>query len=157
LHFEANVFTTTAFLWTEEGGTINLGVPGAGITIPSGIPGHGMNTAGDVVGAFAIDPNGALEALVWHVRTPREAVEEIADDVAGLIETAGVGEGEANALVSKLDAAAARLEKGKPAEAVNVLNAFISQVKAMVRSGRLSEAEGQALIDAARAIIAQLP
>lgn len=64
-----------------------------------------------------------------------------------------IGAGNVNALDSKLDVAGASLDRGNDDTAVNQLEAFINQVEALARSGRLSEADAAALIDTARAAI----
>jgi len=48
------------------------------------------------------------------------------------------------------------MDRGNANAATNQLTAFINQVNALIRSGRLSEAQGQSLIDAANTIIAKL-
>ncbi len=152
-------FLTSAFLWTEEAGMLSLNVPGAQSSLLSALAGQGMNNAGDIVG-HGILADGSAQAVVWHVRTrpptPQEAIDAIGDQIGTLTDNATLGEGEANALQAKLDAALARLDKGKPKEAANALHAFINQLEAMVKSGRLSAAEGEALVAAARAIIGQM-
>jgi hypothetical protein len=64
--------------------------------------------------------------------------------------------GNNKSLHSKLDAAMASLSAGNTNAAANQLRAFINEVEAMMRSGRLSATSGQALIAEANAILAQL-
>jgi hypothetical protein len=59
-------------------------------------------------------------------------------------------------LKSKLAAARTRLNAGNTAAAVNVLNAFINEVRDMIATGALTEADGNALITEARRIIASI-
>ena len=61
-----------------------------------------------------------------------------------------------SSLTAKLAAALAALEGGNTGAAVNQLGAFINEVGALVRSRRLSEAEGASLIAAAQAVLDQL-
>ena len=51
------------------------------------------------------------------------------------------------------DAAAKLLEEGNTDAAANLLQAFINQIEAKIRSGKISQEEGQALIDAAESIL----
>jgi probable HAF family extracellular repeat protein len=96
-------------------------------------------------------------ATLWTVplppATPEEAIADAVAEVAGLVDAGTLGQGEANALVTKLDAAQRQLDKGNIGPALNVLAAFINQVDAMVNSGRLTAEEAQPLIDAATAAI----
>lgn len=64
--------------------------------------------------------------------------------------------GNANALISKLENAKKDLEKGHITAACNKLGAFINQVEAFIQSGKLTPAQGQPLIDCAEMIRAAL-
>jgi hypothetical protein len=160
VHNEGLESVARLFLWTEEAGVINLNVPGAHSTFSSPLLGRGMNNSGDILANFWTSYFGDTQAVVWRVRTrpptPQETIDAIAEDVASLPDAGSVSEGEVNALQTKLDAALTRIAKGKPKEAANALDAFVNQVEAMVRSGKLTAGEGQQLIDAAQALIAEL-
>jgi len=58
--------------------------------------------------------------------------------------------------MAKLRAALRQLGSGNRAPAAGQLNAFINEVNALVRSGRLSPQQAQPLIDAAEAALAGL-
>ena len=70
-----------------------------------------------------------------------------------LVESGVLNQGQGIALIAKLDAALAQLDKGNEIAAMNQLQAFTNQVNAFINAGILSPAEGQPLIDAAQAII----
>jgi YVTN family beta-propeller protein len=55
-------------------------------------------------------------------------------------------------LIAKLEEVRAKLDHGKSGAACNQLNAFINQVNAFIKNGSLSQAQGQALIDAVNAV-----
>ena len=59
----------------------------------------------------------------------------------------------ANPLKVKLEAAIAQLERGNTTPAENAFAAFVNQVNALVRSGRLDSAAGQSLLDAVQRIV----
>jgi hypothetical protein len=59
-------------------------------------------------------------------------------------------------LQAKLDRALAALDAGDTAAAIESLQDFVNQVRAFVRTRRLSSAQGQALMDAATAILSLL-
>ncbi len=103
------------------------------------------------------DRNGTDDLYLYELLLPPpERVALLIEDVEQLVLDGTLSEGEGTALTSKLDAAAKSLEKGKNKTATNQLRAFINQVKALVRSGRLSAEEGQTLIDWAQGIIDDL-
>lgn len=68
------------------------------------------------------------------VLTPSQAVQVIADQVAGT-----------NSLKSKLDAAINQLDRGNTTPALGQLNAFLNEADAMVKTGRMSQAMGDSL------------
>jgi hypothetical protein len=76
-------------------------------------------------------------------------------DVGDLVTAGTLGNGEANALTSKLENSIKQMDRGNANAATNQLMAFINQVDALIKSGRLSQAQGQSLIDAANTIIAK--
>jgi parallel beta-helix repeat protein len=77
-----------------------------------------------------------------------DPIEDLIDDVEDL----GLPAGIENSLVSKLENAKKQLEKGHENAAMNLLEAFINQVEAL-RGKKLTDAEADALIQAAQAII----
>ncbi|MBI2833263.1 MAG: Ig-like domain-containing protein [Acidobacteria bacterium] len=65
-------------------------------------------------------------------------------------------QGERSSLTAKLEAAGASLARGNRTAAANQLNAFINEVRALQRSGRLGAAEGDFLAARAQSIVAQI-
>ena len=125
-------------------------------------------TAGDLLGfPVSIDGDTGLvgapqdddassssgSAYVYNVvaLSPVEATGPLITEVESL----DLPEGIQNSLVSKLDAAFDALERGKDDTAVNKLKALINQVEAQ-RGKRISDADVDALIAAAEAIIATI-
>lgn len=99
-----------------------------------------------------LDNPGGIALVSIGPSAPEEIIEEIADDVGDLVSTEALNEGEGQALTSKLDTALKKLDEGNSKAACNVLKAFTNQINAMIKSGRLSEKEGQALIEDANSI-----
>jgi PKD repeat protein len=64
--------------------------------------------------------------------------------------------GQANSLNAKLGAASASIGRGNTGAAANQIAAFINEVQAAVQSGRLTPAQGDALIAYARRILASM-
>jgi hypothetical protein len=105
-------------------------------------------TISDVHTASTSSEGRLTEACISSIM-PRTAAEEVTALVAG----GPLDDGEANALTSKLEAARGQLEKGNVKPVANMLEAFIHQVEAMVKSGRLTAEQAQPLIDSANAAI----
>jgi N-formylglutamate amidohydrolase len=98
------------------------------------------------------DASGTGEAQVI-VRTPADGVGMLADAVRTLIDDGTLARGTGTSLLAKLTAAAGQLERGRAATAVQQLGAFVHEVEALVRSGRLEPAGGGALTALADRIV----
>jgi hypothetical protein len=108
-------------------------------------------TATDNQGAVSID------TATVTVRTSQQQIQLIAIDVLSLVTDGALNQGQGDSLSTKLQKAIAQMDPGgSAATAKNLLNAFINQVQALLASGRITNEEAQSLIDAARAVIAQL-
>jgi hypothetical protein len=70
---------------------------------------------------------------------------------------ADLNKGEQNSLLVKIGGAVEALQEGKNNPAISKLAAFINEVQALQNSGRLPAEVAQPLVDAAEAILAQLP
>ncbi|MFX1483722.1 MAG: hypothetical protein ACFFCP_11120, partial [Promethearchaeota archaeon] len=71
----------------------------------------------------------------------------IISQIEELVESGVLNAGSGNSLIRKLEAASHLIAMGNLQGAFNKLNDFIDQVNALIRSGKLSEEEGQELID----------
>ena len=88
------------------------------------------------------------------MQTPGEAIQDLCDDVAGLITAGMLNQGQGNSLTTTCEGALGQLGRGNTTAAIDRLkNAFINEVTAFINGGILSPEEGQALIVAAQAII----
>jgi N-acetylneuraminic acid mutarotase len=88
--------------------------------------------------------------------TPVEQVSALVEEIAALLESGALEFGNADALTAKLKIAVRKLAAGETAPAIGLLNAFISQVQALEKAGRLAAEEAQSLIDAATDVIEDL-
>jgi uncharacterized membrane protein len=127
---------------------------------------HAVNESGWVVGRTRVcteEVEGECIETVDHAtlwrplstapEAPAELILEAAVEVEAL-EAAGIlNKGQANSLLAKLGAAYKKIEQGKPAVAVHQLEAFIHEVEAMLRSGRLTPEHAEPLIDLAQQAI----
>jgi hypothetical protein len=87
---------------------------------------------------------------------PQQEIQIIITNVQGLVTSGVLIQGQGNSLIAKLNAATKNLNNGNTNVAINELHAFINEVQADIRAGKLTPAQGQPLIDAANAIIAQI-
>jgi probable HAF family extracellular repeat protein len=139
-----------AFSWTQAGGTLEL--PTLGGRDSSAIA---VNQRGQIAGSSqtaGIDPE--THAVLWSA--PQSLVGGLMEAIQELLDAGVINGGNANALISKLEGAIAQLDKGNVDPAVNKIEAFINEVEALIRSGRLTSEQGQPLIDTARLIIESL-
>jgi hypothetical protein len=87
--------------------------------------------------------------------TPAAQLDAVLRDLLGLLHTT-INTGQDEALVASLEAAQNHIESDNGRAAINMLNAFMHKVQAMIGAGALSPAEGQILVDTAMRIRAQL-
>jgi pullulanase-type alpha-1,6-glucosidase len=99
---------------------------------------------------------GRTTAVFVVMRAPEEQIDAIIDAIGDLLADGTLNGGQANSLIRKLENIQAKIERGQTAAAVNQLEAFINEVEAFVAAGVLEMADGDALIAAARAVIADL-
>ena len=90
------------------------------------------------------------------VQSSQQRTQMLVTTITNLVTTGVLAPGNGNALSAKLQAAIGHLDRGNTTAATNQLNAFINQVTALVRAGRLPAGDGQGLIDAANRIIAAI-
>lgn len=94
------------------------------------------------------DGASASKTATVTVLTAQQALDNLQQQVNG-----AVNGGTAQSMNAKVRAAGASLDRGNTGAAANQLNAFINEVQAAVQSGRMSQAQGDALIAAARRIL----
>jgi hypothetical protein len=117
----------------------------------------GLNDLGQGAGWARRSDSGEIRAFLWTIElTPEEELQVLIAQVLGLVDDGVLNQGNGNALTSKLENALMSLEDGNTNAACNQLGAFVNQVEALVNSGKLTEVQGQPLIDGANALIEQL-
>ena len=84
--------------------------------------------------------------------TSQGAVLGLTDDVQVLLETAILTTDQAKGLMDKLSAGISSLNRGNSKSTCGQMNSFINQVNAFLNSGKLTPAQGQALIQGAQAV-----
>lgn len=113
------------------------------------------------VGGYLFDLRNAEQQGVDEVTfvLPEAApwsLSDLGDEVNELLESGALNGGQANALHATLNAATRQTEAGSNTAAVGSLGAFINQLEALERSGRLTASQTQPLIAAAQALISSL-
>jgi hypothetical protein len=96
-------------------------------------------------------------ALTQTVLSAQQQNAFIVTQVSALVSAGVLSSGNRNALTVKLISATASLNAGNSTTGVNQLNAFINQVAAFQKAGKLSSAQAQALINAGNLAIAAVP
>lgn len=86
--------------------------------------------------------------------TPQQMLSDVADQVDAQVTSGVLNNGQGHALTTRLDHAVKKLDQGKTKPAANEIQAFINQVEGLVHGHKFTEAESQALIDAANAALA---
>jgi probable HAF family extracellular repeat protein len=134
-----------AFIWDETNGMRSLRGVLEALGLENELEGWTLRVApaisadGRTIVGYGTNPTGKTEAwrAVLGVSVP--TVENIIGEVEGLLDSGDLNQGQATALISTLEAAARLLDDGQ---------VQINQVEALVTTGRLDEAKGQALIPA---------
>jgi probable HAF family extracellular repeat protein len=118
-----------------------------------------INRQGQVAGYSSTDGTSGFRATLWTVARPlppAEQVAELADEVSELLSSGELSPPQVQDLLAKLEVATRLLDRGNTRAAINQLLVFVRMVQADVNAGRLSAADGQALIDGAQRAINQL-
>lgn len=100
--------------------------------------------------------SGLVRAQVSDTLPPRQKMEALITSVNTLVTAGKLKSAQGRVLTGTLELAIRSLDHGKTKPAVLLLKGFIVEVKLLVRLKRLTNADGQPLIDAAEAIVAQL-
>ena len=132
---------------------------GDGATGTGATPTHSYTVNGTYTVTLTVnDGHGGTSSDVMSVRvlSPQEAIDDIIGQVNALHDSGTLNSGNTNALITKLDGAAAKLTKDDYNAAINKLQAFINQVNGWISNGKLTSSQGQPLIDSANDLIASI-
>lgn len=99
-------------------------------------------------------PNFALARYQGSLPTPQGTIEYLIVDVNFLVGTGALTDREGNSLITKLEAALQKLDRGL--SAVVHMQAFANQVQNLLQSGRLTSEQAQPMIDEASAVISRI-
>jgi polyhydroxyalkanoate synthesis regulator phasin len=147
------------FAWSsDEGPAIELAPLGS----DTGSQVLAINAAAGMIVGYSYHHTsiGSQQATVWRYAkrdpTPEELVDQLEDSVDELVDSGALEAGNGNALTQKLANAADQHARGNDCAAENQISAFFNQVESFVRTGRLTEEAGAALIAGADALMAEL-
>jgi hypothetical protein len=135
-------------------GSVGLNSAGqASITTAAlGVGTHTITAVFGGDGAFLASTSAAFTQIVLSAQ---QEIALLCNQVDGLVNAGILNKGNGNALCVKLNNAIASLNRGDTTAGVNQLNAFINQVTIFQKTGKLTNAQAQALIGPANlAIIA---
>ena len=145
------------YIWTI---TTRPAGSAAGLSDPALVnPTFAADIAGEYVLPLIVNDglvDSAPDQVTITAQTLQEAAQDVIDQVADLVTAGVLNAGQGNALTSKLEAVIKKLNQGNTNAAQGQLGAFINQVNAFIKTGKLLPEEGQPLIDAADRILAQL-
>ncbi len=120
---------------------------------------YGINDQGQIVGQSSA-PDGEIRAVLWTLpqtpQSPTAQITALRADVEHLVDVGVMKKGQGHALMTKLDGALQKLERGNTKAAGNQLHAFVNQVEAFHKAHKLTTAQAQPLLDQARDVIRQL-
>ena len=88
--------------------------------------------------------------------SPEDMLEETAQQIVDMLNDGEINEGQSIALVNQIDVAVKKLDQNKEHAAENILNSLINQLEAFIKSGILTQTDGQALIDEIQLVIDML-
>ena len=95
-----------------------------------------------------------VNSVAWTAALPAEQLMLLAID--DLVSTGAIDGRQANALTSKIEGVLEKIDRGQINAAINQMWAFVNQVEAWIRSGKLTLEEAQPLLDLADSVIAKL-
>ena len=95
----------------------------------------------------------ASASVQINVLTPVKKIQQMIIFIQGLVNSGKLNHRQANSLIVKLNAAKNNINHENTHAATNELNAFINEVNAGIKNGKLSSTDGQTLIDEANAVI----
>ncbi len=101
----------------------------------------------------AVNYTTASASVQINVLTPVQKNQQIITFIQGLVTSGKLNNGQANSLIVKLNDVTKKINDGNTQAATNQLNAFINEVNADIKTGKLSSTDGQTLIDGANAVI----
>jgi PKD repeat protein len=120
---------------------------------------HQYTTAGSyTVAVNVLDKDGGMGSASAQVvvQSPLQGIANLRSMVAALGGRGGLNAGQINSLQVKLDNASRQLADGEENAASNMLEAFLNEIDALGKSGRVSDAAAAPLVDYARRVIASI-
>jgi len=120
---------------------------------------HQYASAGSfTVAVNVLDKDGGMGGASAQVvvLSPLQGIANLGGMVAALGGRGGLNAGQLNSLQVKLNNASARLSDGSNGAASNVLDAFLNEIDALGKSGRVGDASAAPIVDYARRVIASI-
>jgi hypothetical protein len=125
---------------------------------PDGYLALGETYTATVTGRVDVAGDVQQVPVTWSFTTltVEEAIQALIGQVEALRDAGDLNNGQANALLVKLNGALVKLAQGNDPAASSRLLAFVDQVGDLVDDGEIPAADGQALIDLALLVIAAI-
>lgn len=80
----------------------------------------------------------------------------VVEQIEALVADGTLNHGQANSLIKKLENAEEKIGQGQPSVALNMIDAFLNEVAALVRSRRLTQTQADVLVEYANGLIARI-
>lgn len=127
------------------------------VTLPATVPpGHVVTATATAASEFGPLTSEFSQAVAFVPVTSEEAIRALVSQVGDLVDQGELNRLAGFVLTLKLQAALFFVEHDRPRVAAQQLRGFVHLVEVLVRVGQLGPSQGQALIDAARAILVGL-
>jgi hypothetical protein len=115
-----------------------------------------ITSKGQIICSAHVTGSSVKHAFLLSPQTAQGEIQDIQSQVQHLVQLGAELPANGQSLYAKLNSAIAKLNNGDTAGTISDLKAFINQVKSFIKTKKISQTDGQALIDAANAIIAEL-
>jgi len=117
---------------------------------------HTFAAAGTFTVAVTVTDGDALatRGATVVVESASQGIGHLDESIQGLGDA--LNGGQVNSLRSKLKNASSQLDKGNSGAAANTLDAFANEIQATINSGRLSDADGSAILAYVRRVIGSI-
>lgn len=127
---------------------------GDGATSPAQNPTHTYTNAGDYPVTLTVSGSRSQTDSDTQIITvtnvpPQQQIESLIGRVNHLVQQGALNRGEGNQLAAKLNVALKNVNDGDLAVACDQIGAFLNQVQTLILRRRMTQADGQFLIDAA--------
>jgi len=145
------------FIAVSAGGLFSIAMRSDSTLVAWGYDFSGQVSGTPAGNGFTAFSAGSLHSVaIGTALTPEAQIAALSDAVQALVTSGALLPAQGNSLQTKLSAAKDLLTRGNTQGAISKLGDFVKQVTSLIKTGKLTSAQGQPLIDAAQALMAEL-